>query len=407
MKELTKLDKLNIYASCNLSNDDYYSLSLLYQPLIGSTSLGVYFTLNSLLERNNLKSESYFHHNLFDILNMDEKSFLDARLKLEAIGLMETFFKDDEYVYLLKQPLTPNQFLKDSTFGLYLCGTIGKVMYDILKNHFKIESIDRKSLENITINFNEVFSSEVPDLETIDKDTMMLGRKPNKSVKIENHEFDFEEFLCNIDDSYLENGVTPAFKKVIIDTSFVYGFDEGDMESLYKRSLGSDHYFDVKALRKAALELYNAKTNTKTPPILSATVRDKNYFFMESVVNRSTPDFLESFSPNYPKSYLTTIDLLYRNIDLPREVVTTMIYYVLIIKEGVLPSVQYFKSMAKQWIDMDIITKDSAFEYVKNNPPIAESEKKTKSYTKKEPKLKTSDWAENNKKNIKEGFETL
>lgn len=404
--EVNKLDKVNIYASCNLSNDDYYSMSLLYQPLIGCQAVGIFLTFSSLLERNNLKSENFFHSNLFDILNISNEDFIKERLKLEAIGLLETYLKDGELVYLLKQPLTPNQFLKDSTFGLYLYSKIGKVMYENLINHFKIDVIDKEQYENITVNFDEVFSSEVPDLETIDSKDLMLGRKPNNSIVIKHHEFDFESFLEVIDENYLEHGVTPAFRKTIVDTSYNYGFDEGDMASIYKQSLGKDGYFDVRAMKKKCHILFKVKTSADAPTL--SVKEPVNQELLDTLCNVSIPALLDHHWPNYPKSYLMTVEQIFENIDLPREVITIMIYSVLKQKDGELPGLPYFKTVAKQWESSGIDTKETAFHHITNRTkakPTIEKPKKT--YAKKEPKVKTTDWADEYVKNIEEGFETL
>ena len=58
--------KMNIISSFTLSNDDVSSISLLYAPLIGSDALLLYFAFQSLLERNNMKSEELSHQDFFD-----------------------------------------------------------------------------------------------------------------------------------------------------------------------------------------------------------------------------------------------------------------------------------------------------------------------------------------------------
>ena len=51
--------KLNIYSSFTLSGDDVATLSLLYASLIGHETVGLDLAFQSLVERNNLKSEAY------------------------------------------------------------------------------------------------------------------------------------------------------------------------------------------------------------------------------------------------------------------------------------------------------------------------------------------------------------
>ena len=69
MEALTS-KKMNTVSSFNLSSDDVATISLLYSPLIGSEATNLYLTIQSLLERNNLKSEIYLHQEIFDLLRI-------------------------------------------------------------------------------------------------------------------------------------------------------------------------------------------------------------------------------------------------------------------------------------------------------------------------------------------------
>ena len=140
-------NKMNIVSSFNLSSDDVATISLLYSPLIGSEATNLYLTLQALMERNNLKSESYTHEEIFTLLSLTEKKFLKARFQLEGIGLFTTYIDDKEdYLYVLSAPLSPKNFIKDATLGLYLYSKVGKETFDKIYNHFKIEKLDKSKL---------------------------------------------------------------------------------------------------------------------------------------------------------------------------------------------------------------------------------------------------------------------
>ena len=62
--------KMNIVSSFNLSSDDVATISLLYSPLIGSEATNLYLTIQSLLARNNLKSETYTHEEIYTLLSL-------------------------------------------------------------------------------------------------------------------------------------------------------------------------------------------------------------------------------------------------------------------------------------------------------------------------------------------------
>ena len=75
------LDRITIYASAHLTDDDVNVLTLLYAPLIESNAYKMYMTLYSILNRTSLNSQNLLHKELLDILGLNPKSFKDSRLR--------------------------------------------------------------------------------------------------------------------------------------------------------------------------------------------------------------------------------------------------------------------------------------------------------------------------------------
>jgi replication initiation and membrane attachment protein len=69
-------------------------------------------------------------------------------------------------------------------------------------------------------------------------------------------------------------------------------------------------------------------------------------------------------SPDYPSSYLATINEIYSRIDLPRGVLNCMICKVLRDKNGELPGIKYFEKVAESWISDNVLTTNDAIKYV-------------------------------------------
>ena len=69
----------------------------------------------------------------------------------------------------------------------------------------------------------------------------ILGKKPNKNIKIKDYGFDFDKFSKEINLDFLETGITQTFQNQICNLAFVYGFDEMDMAGLYSESIKSQH----------------------------------------------------------------------------------------------------------------------------------------------------------------------
>lgn len=190
--------KLNIYSSFTLSGDDVATLSLLYASLIGHEAVGLYLAFQSLLERNNLKSEAYLHGEIFDMFDYNEKKFLKYRYQLEGIGLWMSYQKDDQLLYVLCPPLSAKNFLKDATLGLYLYSKVGKEVFDRIIAHFKIEKIEKGQYTNVTKTFEEVFQTQIKDDPGYGRFEYLLGKRPKSNLKIKNQTFDFDQFKSQI-----------------------------------------------------------------------------------------------------------------------------------------------------------------------------------------------------------------
>ena len=86
--------------------------------------------------------------------------------------------------------------------------------------------------------------------------------------------------------------------------------------------------------------------------------------FIDYLDNTPASEILEELVPNFPASYLNTINDIYSNIDLPRGVLNCMIIKVLKEKSGELPSLAYFKKVSESWIKDSVFTTIDAMKYV-------------------------------------------
>lgn len=364
-KLLDSNSKFNIYSSFTLSNDDVAAVSLLYGPLIGSDAAILYFAFAALLERNNLKSEEIIHQDIFDLYSLKPNDFLKARYKLEGIGLLVSYLDDDKYIYVLCPPLSPKTFIKDVTLGLYLYSKLRKETFEFIYNHFKIEKLDKNRYKNITKSFDEVYESRLDNDNTFEKFQYILGKKPNKGIVINDYKFDFDYFVKEINVDFLEVGVTKTFKKQICDMSFVYGFNEAEMISLFNDSINKSGYYDFRILKKKANILFTYKKNMNAPKLTEKNDDNNTFGDIISFLDNASPsELLGELIPNYPASYLDTIMEIYTSIELPRGVINCMIAKVLKDKSGELPSVKYFKKVSESWIIDNIFSTADAIKYV-------------------------------------------
>lgn len=356
--------KLNIYSSFSLSSDDVSTISLLYAPLIGSEATSLYFGLQALLERNNLKSEEYLHQELFDLFSFTEKGFLKARYQLEGIGLLTTYSNEEKMIYVICPPLSAKNFIKDATLGLYLYSKVGKDLFDKIYNHFKIEKIDKSKFINQTKSFEDIYTSQVNEDVGFSRFQYILGRKSVNNIKINNRKFDFEKFVKEINTELLETGITKQFTEQINNLAYVYAFDENQMAGLYNESINRSGLFDYRLLKKKANLLYSYLHHMDAPKLLIKEEENiESIDLIEYLETTPVAEIIENMMPDFPPKYLNTVQEIYANIDLPRGVLNCMIVKVLKEKSGELPSLAYFKKMSETWISSSIFTTSDAIKY--------------------------------------------
>lgn len=193
---LKNKDFLNCQFASLIADYDRNTISRLYQPIIGFTSAMLYFTLWSEAESQKI-TPLISHESLLIRMKISSGEFIEARQKLEAIGLLKTYIeKNDDfniYTYMLYAPKTPEKFFNDNLlFGL-LKENVGKDEALKLKNYFSY--IDKEfEGEDVSCNFMKVFHPNLDsgfyDLEDASKEKI-LGRKISKI----DSEFSYERFV--------------------------------------------------------------------------------------------------------------------------------------------------------------------------------------------------------------------
>ncbi|WP_342753853.1 hypothetical protein [Bacillus sp. PK3_68] len=138
--EIQPVDEYIVCLHGTLHEADRRILTFLYQPLLGTTCFSLYMTLWAEVEENRLRSRIANHYHLMNFLDKNLQEIYEARLKLEALGLLKTFIRKNgdlrEFVYELQPPLTPEQFFNDGMLNVFLYRKIGRAHFLRLKEFF-------------------------------------------------------------------------------------------------------------------------------------------------------------------------------------------------------------------------------------------------------------------------------
>ena len=93
---LLPLDGFVVINKSVFSLNDQLSLTVLYQPIIGTLSVSLYLTLQGYLDQNKISSKGNSHNDLVSSMQIKLEDIKEARERLEAIGLLKTYLKKGE-----------------------------------------------------------------------------------------------------------------------------------------------------------------------------------------------------------------------------------------------------------------------------------------------------------------------
>jgi len=346
-------------------------ITMLYQPIIGHTASTLYFTLFDDLIRNSVMSEELTHHHLMSTMQLKLDDILIAREKLEATGLLKTYFKKDNvnnYVYALYAPLSASEFLNHPILNVVLYNNLGKKEYEKIVSFFRIPKINLKDYEDITMIFNKVFTS-VSSNTFVGNDNIVKRNTGNIEIT---SGIDFNLLISSIPKSMVNDKCfNEEIKDLINSLAFVYNIDDLNMQGLVRNSLNEKGLIDKNELRKSARNFYQFEQGGKLPTLIYSKQPDylktpsgdtsnlaKQIYTFENI----TPyDYIRSKYKNGEPTLreLQIIEDLMVKQKMKPGVVNVLIDYVLKVNNQKFTK-SYVEAVASQWSRLNIETVESA-----------------------------------------------
>ncbi|MBB6445675.1 replication initiation and membrane attachment family protein [Bacillus benzoevorans] len=432
-QELLPIDRYVVTANGLLHDYDRKVLTFLYQPLIGAMTLSLYLTLWAELEENRLWSESHSHHSLMNFMDMNLQAIYNSRLKLEGIGLLKTYVKEDEdirsFVYELQPPLTPEQFLLDGMLNIYLYRKIGKAQFARVKRFFSDQTMQDSDYKQVTKAFQDVFTSFHPsafsysdemkqDIE-MEQEYSYIGRQHPKNIKAEAPDFNFDLLFAGLHENLISGSAfTEPVREVISNLAFLYGIDPIQMKNIVISAIDEDNKINLEELRKSARDWYQFEHYDQLPSLIERTQpvihqsskqepetqEDKLIRYFDTT---SPLQFLKDISGGAEpaKAEMKIIEDVMFGQKLNPGVVNVLIDNVLRIADKKLPR-GLVEVIAGEWVRNEIKTVKEAMELAKKNRrqyiERAKEKKTTKSGNYKKKPIRTEvlpDWFDKEDKN--------
>ena len=270
MVNILPADTYTVINKTILTENDRKILTMLYQPIIGSGSINLFFTLWMDLDKNEFMSMEENHHHLMTSMSMPLDKIVSAREKLEAIGLLKTFYKEREdsnnYVYELFSPISASEFFSHPILNIVLYNAVGKTEYMRITNYFKLPKININDYEDITKEFSEVFSS-TPST-TFENNIQNVKSSNFIGISLDN-KIDFDYLISSMPKETInEKTFTKDIRKLLNDLSWIYNLTIDELKNIILSSLNSKNMIDKTVLRKNARNYYQYQNNGKLPSLI-------------------------------------------------------------------------------------------------------------------------------------------
>ena len=415
MRSILPADTYKVFNKAFIENKEKDILVSLYQPIIGVTAINLYLTLTNDLGDDKIESEFLSHQHLMGLMLVNLNTIEDARKKLEAIGLLKTYFRQDtvnNYIYVLYAPLSAMEFLNHPILNVVLYNNLGKIEYEKLISKYKTRKVNVKDYQDITTSFDNVFTSvngyafENPDIVS------------DKTRKI--------EIKSNIDINLIVSGIPnrmtnpKCFNKETVDLiiylAYIYKIDNLNMQGLVRNAINEKGMIDKEELRETARNFYQFENNGKLPTL----IYNKQPEYLKEIEgsNSNIAKMIYTFENVSPYEFLKSsynnaeptnrdkkmIESLMIDQKLPPGVVNVLIDYVLKTNNKKL-SKEYIEAIAGQWKRLNIETVKEAMDICRK-----EHKKINKTvYKKTEIKDKENlpEWFDKEQKENKENIEEI
>ncbi|MDF2608271.1 MAG: replication initiation and rane attachment family protein [Bacillales bacterium] len=383
-KELLAIDRYSVTSSSILHDFDWKIITMLYQPIVGYRAYSLYMTLWGEHVFNKSINAEHTHHNLIVGLQCTIAELIDERKKLEAIGLLKTYFKlcDDtkHFSYELIPPLTPQEFFNDGVLNVILFERLGRTIYLERKEMFRENSSEISDATDITVPFNHVYkpaNSSFSQLFEIDINSNdLIKRSKPETLTIENNFFDFDLFIQGLSDYLIpKSQITFEVKETIIKLAYLYSIGPLDMQKVLLSSIDDNSSINIELLRKNARSYYQLQTGSIVPSINSNEYKtdanieskSKDEKLIYELERMSPLEFLTSVSNGSkpPQSEIQIVERLLENQKLSNGVINVLLYYVL-LKTDMKLTKSYVEKIAAHWIRKGIKNAKDAMELAKS-----------------------------------------
>lgn len=373
-KELQPADAYRIRLPYPFSNYDRQLLTMLYQSMIGAEAISLYLTLWAEGEAS---TEESSHYTVMNTLGIPISKIFEARIQLEAIGLLKTYRNDSSersFIYELCPPLDPKTFFMDPLLSMFLFSKIGETSYRKIRKRFLIETEIPADFKEVSRTFTDIFQPVHAKVGYPPEKEDFQERK--KGSYVTESDFDFDLLQQGLSESMVPRRVlTASIKAYIAKLAFLYSWGPFDMQLVVMRAIEGNYHLSIENLKKEATEYYKAKVSTTAPQLVQMyKVAEKKPTIDESPKTRQDEllVYLETAPPiQILRDIANGSEPLPADLELANQLVTShgmepavvnvLLQYVLLRTDMKLTKA-YVEKIASHWLRKNITTAKDAME---------------------------------------------
>lgn len=375
-----------------LTNLDTQLFTTLYQPIVGPKALALLNTLWELIDEQPMLSKRWLHNELMSMVNLGPTELIQARQKLEAVGLIDTWHNIDSlgeyYVYQLNAPLQPADFFNDELMSALLLDSVGQQLYQRFREKFKLRKLENFSGENITKKVTDIFNPSRQAFKDIEKlaypPLETATSKNNQDLSLANDKsFDFELLFDSVKSIGISYEELDKHRNAFYIQHELYQINELNLADYIRQTYQLDtKKINIEKIKfkisedyqiKQQLFLQKAKPKNEVKPLSNSDEhQDYNAKNLIKIAQQLNPlDFLQSIK-HKKNGFVTsneqqTITQLVEFNLLPAEVINILIFYILIGLKKDNITRAYFNSLANTLSQHRVESASAAITELKQN----------------------------------------
>lgn len=367
------IDELIVATDRPLTDFDRKLFSDLFAPILSPLAVSLYNALNDLIPYGMQESTKTNHAKLLKSLKLKEMDkFIDARMELEALGLLDTYVKmvNDEhnlFFMVIKELPTAATFFQNAVLSSILENEIGSASLNELAAKYLIHQYDINKFERITKNIDEVYT--IVNAKAVEASTWWMDTKFS-NVTLKDEQFDFELFKILLESKEalpLEILNSKDFYDNVNRMAWVFKIKAEDLAELVRVSItnGELNYDLLRTNCKNFLTKLDIKYVTKKQNQVPTSYNETIKKFVCSPDDLVRKTFGTGLTPTEKEMF----DKILVETKIDPIVLNILIFYVLSTKNGEIPTKNYFMKILNTWIRKGISRPEDAFNYAFNPEP--------------------------------------